>query len=138
MLGQVMCVAGSCESVSSFVLMCWVFLSAPCLAAMVLELACSSCATPLACCRNFQTPPEADAVLAVLRSYGDPIRSWNLLEVLLNAVQLAAVVCNALGSLDIIRSWKFAGWFWYAECVNVIRSTLMLSLSHNSKHFCKS
>jgi hypothetical protein len=58
--------------------------------------------------------------------------------VLLRAVQLAAVVCNALGSLDIIRSWKFAGWFRYAECVNVIRCTLMLSLSHNSKHFCKS
>jgi hypothetical protein len=58
--------------------------------------------------------------------------------VLLRAVQLAAVVCNALGSLDIIRSWKFAGWFRYAECVNVIRCTLMLSLSHNSMHFCKS
>jgi hypothetical protein len=40
--------------------------------------------------------------------------------VLLRAVRLAAVMC------------KLAGWFRYAECVNVFRCTLMLSLSHNS------
>jgi hypothetical protein len=85
---QVMCVAGSCESISMF--MGCVLLSATRLAAMVFELACNS------------------SVLV--------LKDW----VLLRAVRLAAVKC------------KLAGWFRYAECVNVFRCTLKLSLSHNS------